>query len=704
MIPVSEDRRPPLTPQLALRVAILGSFALAMFAIIFFRLWFLQVLNTRAYVQQASVNQVRDISVAAPRGEIYDRNGDVLVDNTQALEVQITPPNLPVKLTAADVVSQPAADLVVYRRLAKVLGISNAPTRCPVAVHEGTQAVRMVLHIAQIPCAVAQQLEITPYANVTVKTNVSQDVQYYIAERQDLFAGVQVQQQYERRYPLHDLAAQLFGTIGPLSCDAYALHVRPNASNCELKDQRFKDVPQTDLVGQSGLEWYYNHYLQGTDGAEQVQVNALGQFSRYLSVKAPQGGYSLKTSLDINLQRAGQQALAQSIASNPPAPAGSFVAMNPDTGEIYAMGSLPTFDPNVFTKPISYSQYNQLFGAGADYPLLNRTTQSAGPTGSTFKGITLTAALQSGAWSLSETFVDTGQFCFSGQCRKNAGGAVDGTLDIVNAIRVSSDDFFYNLGVATNADPIAHPNGGALQDWARKFGIGQPTGVDTGYEVPGTLPTPAWRQERNKLESECDNATGPFAGKPKHPPGGCGIADGTNRPWSVGDNENLAVGQGDVQVTPLQLAVAYSAIANGGTVVRPHIADAIESARGTVVQRIAPPPVRHLSINPTYLSAIREGLHEAAQSPGGTSDDVFGNFPEQVYGKTGTAQYNGQQDYAWYVCFVPDSATNKPILVVVHVEQGGFGAVAAAPVAREILSQWFFGNRGQYVAGSSKTL
>jgi penicillin-binding protein 2 len=704
MIPVSEDRRPPLTPQLALRVAILGSFALAMFAIIFFRLWFLQVLDTRAYRQQASVNQVRDIEVPAPRGQILDSSGNVLVSNTQALDVQITPPNLPVKLTSANVLSQPEVDLRVYRRLAHVLGISAAPTRCPVTVIENGRPVKHVLHIAQIPCAVAQQLEITPYANVTVKTNVPTAVQYYIAERQDRFPGVQVQQQYERRYPLNDLAAQLFGTIGPLSCDAYALHARPNANNCELKDPRYKGVPQTDVVGQSGLEWYYNQYLQGRDGAEHVQVNALGQFSRYLSVRSPQAGYSLKTSLDINLQRAGQQALAQSIASNPPAPAGSFVAMNPETGEIYALGSLPTFDPNVFTKPISYSQYNQLFGANADYPLLNRATQSAGPTGSTFKGITSTAALESGAWSLGETFDDTGQFCFSGQCRHNAGGAVDGTLDIVNALRVSSDDFFYNLGVATNADPIAHPNGGALQYWARKYGIGQPTGVDTGYEVPGTLPTPAWRQQRNRLEAECDNATGPFAGKPKHPPGGCGIADGTNRPWSVGDNENLAVGQGDVQVTPLQLAVAYSAIANGGTIVRPHIADAIESAKGTVVQRIDPPPVRHLTINPAYLSAIREGLHEAAQTAGGTSDDVFGNFPEQVYGKTGTAQYNGQADYAWYVCFVPNWATNKPILVVVHVEQGGFGAVGAAPVARQILSQWFFGNRGQYIAGSSHTL
>ena len=288
--------------------------------------------------------------------------------------------------------------------------------------------------------------------------------------------------------------------------------------------------------------------------------------------------------------------------------------------------------------------------------------------------------------------------------RHNAGNAVDGTLDLVNAIRVSSDDFFYNLGRLTNADPTTHPNGGPLDHWARKFGIGRATGVDLPGESSGTLPTPRWRASRNKLEAQCDSATGPFKGKPKHPPGGCGIADGTNTPWSAGDNENLAVGQGNVQVTPLQLAVAYSALANGGTIVTPHLGLDLQSAAGTVLQKIDPKPARHIDINPLYRDAILEGLHDGAQTPGGTSDDVMGNFPEQVYGQAGTAQYTGQADYAWYVCFVPSSATSRSILVVVHVERGGFGDTAAAPVARQILSQWFFGKPGVYKAGTSRTL
>ncbi len=656
-----------------MRVAVVGSFALAMFAIIFFRLWFLQVLSGDQYLKAATVNRVRDIAVPAPRGEIVDRNGGILVDSKMALDVQISPPSLP---------QSPAAQRVMFRRLAGVLKISTRRVKCPV-VGLGT------LHLARIPCDVKQQIALLPYANVTVSTNVNRDVQFYIAERQNAFPGVEVQQVYLRNYPLHGLAAQLFGTVGPINA-------------VEVKQKAYRGISQNAIIGQSGLEASYDRYLRGTDGAERVQVDSLGQPTGDLSKTASVPGHNLALSLDVNIQRTGQSALQQSIDSNYPANGGAFVAMNPQDGSVYAMGSLPTFDPNVFTANLSQSQYNKLISAGNNYPLLNRAIDSAGPTGSTFKPITATAALQSGNWTTSSTYDDTGSFCTSpGVCRHNAGGASNGPLDLVNAIRVSSDTFFYNLGARTNiADPLAHPAGGPLQHWAHNYGIGQKTGIDVPGELAGTLPSPRWRANRDKLELECEQARGPFKGR--HKQVSCGIADG--RPWSIGDNINLAVGQGDVQVTPMQLAVAYSAIANGGTVVRPHVGLNIENQDGTVLQKIDPPPSRHISINPIYLETIRAGLRAAASQPGGTSADVFSNFPEQVYGKTGTAQYNGQQDYSWYACFVPATATSKPIVVVVTVEQGGFGAVAAAPVAREILSQWFFGKPGSFVAGSSKTL
>ncbi len=663
MIQLPEDRRPPLTPQLALRVAVVGTVALAMFAIIFFRLWFLQVLSGDQYLAQASVNRVRDIAVPAPRGQIVDRNGDILVDSKPAVAVQLSPPDLP---------KDPTQREAMYRRLSAILGLSLKPKRCLVA---GQGALRL----ATIDCDVAQQQALLPYAGVTLKTDVSPFIHYYLAERADAFPGVNVDQVWLRSYPLGDTAAQLFGTVGPI-----------NAS--EVHAARYRGVSQNAIVGQSGLEWYYDRYLRGQDGADRVQVNALGHFTGDLAEKPPVAGHTLKLSLDLGLQKAGEQALAEAIANNPPATAGAFVALNPTNGDVLAMGSNPTFNPSIFTKPVSQSVYAQLNNASSGYPLFNRAIQSSYPTGSTFKGITATAALQSGAWSLGQTYDDTGVYSNGpGDQRHNAGHAAYGVLDLTHAIQVSSDNFFYNLGRLMNS---SRPQGGALQQWARAYGMGHPTGIDLGGENGGILPSPSWRTQRDQLELQCER-------KRRIP--NCGIADG--RPWSVGDNENLAVGQGDLEATPLQLGVAYSAIENGGTVVRPHVGLEVESPDGTTLQRIDPAPARHVSINPLNLDAIRTGLHLAASQAGGTSADVFAGWPQNqypVYGKTGTAQHNNQADQSWYVCFVPDP--HRPIVVVVTVEQGGFGAAAAAPAARQILSQWFFGKRGQFVVGQSKTL
>jgi penicillin-binding protein 2 len=704
-----EDRRPTMTPQLALRVAVVGSFALGLFAIIFFRLWFLQVLSGDQYVKAASVNQVRKIDIAAPRGQILDASGTPLVDSVKTLAVQISPEDLPIPVTLDKLETlerPPKADAIVYNHLAHVLGMSTDRRPCQLHMNPPN-----VFRLSPIACKVGQQVTLQSYANVTVRSGavVTRVMEFYLAENQRKFPGVQVQKVYVTHYPYKTLAAQALGTVGPITQN-------------ELTAKTYRGAGRNDIVGQTGLEAEYDSFLRGKDGYQKVQVNALNQPTGDLGTQSPMPGHNLKLSLDAQLQRVGEQALAQSMSVNY-SPGGSFVAMNPETGAVYAMGSLPSFNPSVFTGNLSTAKYKQLTNPSDGYPLLNRATQSAGPTGSTFKPITSVAALSSGEWTTSSIFDDTGQFCVgtggAQQCRHNAGHAVDGSLDLVNALRVSSDDFFYNLGARLNEDPYKHPKGGPLDEWARNFGIGRSTGVDLPAEATGTLPSPLWRESRNKLEAECDNATGPFKWtdghatsshhhkgwhrSKKHASGGCGIADGTNRPWSIGDNESLAVGQGDVQVTPLQLAVAYSALANGGTVVRPHFAVDAQDQDGTVLQTITPPPSRHIPINPFYRSTILQGLNEAAQSSGGTSDDVMGTFPMKVYGKTGTAQYLNQPDYAWYSCFVIDN-TNKPIEVVVHVEKGGFGDVAAAPVARQILSQWFFGKPGKYVAGTSKSL
>jgi penicillin-binding protein 2 len=538
------------------------------------------------------------------RGEILDRDGRVLAENTaQMTFIQIVRSGLPQSRSAR-------ADEL--RRLSRALRVQLQPG-----------LARSVTTMTSL-----SGLDITPVAGS------------YVARHARRFPGIEVRHEHVRIDPQNALAAQVLGT-----------------------------------VGQRGLERHYDSQLRS--------------------------GHTLKTTLDVPLQRVGQQALQHAIDANYPASGGAFVALNPQNGQVYAMGSLPTYNPNVFTRPLPTTLLRQLNSPSSRSPLINRATQSAGPVGSTFTPITALAALQSGAWKPNGIFNDTGEFCSEGQCRHNAGTAAYGPLDVENAIKVSSNDFFYNLGVLTNSPG---PTGGALERWARALGIGRATGVDLPDEAAGTLPTPAWRAQLNRLEAECDNAIGPFAGHPKQPPGGCGIADGTNRPWSTGDNESLAVGQGDLQLTPLQLAVAYAAIANGGSIVTPHLGLDIQSSDGTVLQEVDPPPRRDLNIDPPYLDTIREGLRAATSQPGGTSADIFREFPEQIYGKTGTAQYNGQQDYAWYVGFVPASATSRPIVVVVTVEQGSFSARAAAPVARQILSQWFFGHPGPWIVGTSRTI
>ncbi len=704
-----EDRRPTMTPQLALRVAVVGSFALGLFAIIFFRLWFLQVLSGDQYVKAATVNRERRIDVPAPRGQILDAGGTALVDSVKTLAVQISPENLPKPVTLDKLETlehPPKADAVVYNRLAHVLRLPTKRRDCTLHM-----AKPNVFRLSPVACKIAEQVTLQSYADVTVRSGavVTRIMQFYLAENQRLFPGVQVQKVYVTHYPYKSLAAQVLGTVGPINA-------------AEVQAKSYPGAAKTDIVGQTGVEAQYDSFLRGKDGYQRVQVNALNQPTGDLGTHSPVGGHNLKVSLNSQLQKVGEQALAQSMSLNS-SPGGSFVAMNPDTGTVYAMGSLPTFDPSVFTGNLSQAKYARLTNPNDGYPLLNRATQSAGPTGSTFKPITSVAALSSGEWTTSDIFDDTGQFCVgtgaAQQCRHNAGHAVDGSLNLTDALRVSSDDFFYNLGARLNVDPSKAPQGGPLDQWARTFGIGKATGVDLPAEAAGTLPSPTWREGRNKLEAECDNATGPFRWtdghatsshhhkgwrrSKKHSAGGCGIADGTNRPWSIGDNESLAVGQGDVQVTPLQLAVAYSALANGNHIVRPHFGIDVQDQDGTVLQTINPPSARPVTINPFYRQAILQGLNEAAQSTGGTSDDVMGNFAMKVYGKTGTAQYLNQPDYAWYACFVIDN-TDKPIVVVVHVEKGGFGDVAAAPVARQILSQWFYGKPGKYTAGTNSTL
>jgi penicillin-binding protein 2 len=650
------DPRLPVSPQLALRVAVLGGVAMAMFAIIFFRLWYLQVLTGEQYVQQANANRARDLPIAAPRGQILGREGQSIVSSTVTNAVQIVPSALP-----------PAGKprLALYRRLGALLGMSGG--RIEALVVRGRSAV--------------------PYAPVTIKTDAGPGVLTVLAERQSEFPGVVQQPVSIRAYPYGEMAAQVLGYVGQVS-------------EPELKLRAFRGVQPGTVVGQEGLEYYYDRYLRGREGVQRVEVNAAGYpVPSNLAVTQPLAGYSLKVTLNLGLQKESEKALLEGIerarAGGKPAVAAAFTAIDPRNGQILAIGSYPSFDPNKFAKPLTKAEYAALEGSGtAPGRLTDRAVNGTYPTGSTFKPITAMGALEAGVITPSEglgagqcIYVSTEPFC-------NAGKADYGSVGLVEALKVSSDTYFFEVG------KLANSHQEVIQRMARELGIGQATGIDLPSEFQGIIPDPAWRAQENRLELQCEHRTHRSS---------CGYVAEV-RPWSVGDNMDLAVGQGDLLTDPLQMAVAYSTLANAyrnggeGTVVTPHLGMEIDDSRGRLVQALSFPPRRHVHLNNADLSLVMEGIHDAASQPGGTSADVWTGWDQAkhpVYGKTGTAEHVGHEDQSWYMCYVGDP--QRPIVIAVTVEQGGFGAETAAPVARLIASKWF-GAPERFVAGSSKTL
>jgi penicillin-binding protein 2 len=638
---LDNDRRPTLTPQLAFRVAILGGVALIAFAVIFFRLWYLQVLSGDKYVAEAQNNQLRKIKVQAPRGEIVDREGRVLVRNRVGLAVKITPDKFP---------EDESDRAELYRRLGRVLDMR--PRR--------------------IERRVEQQFKELPFSKATVKQDVDRSIVMYIEERKENFRGVEVEPVFLREYPHGEIGAHLFGYVGEVS-------------EAQLGDPHYNGVEPGDRVGKAGIEAEYDRFLRGQNGATQVQIDALGNLKKQLSDIEPKQGKQLRLSLDLDVQRVGQTALASGTGK------GAFAVLDVRNGEVLALGSQPSFDPNLFSRVVRESDYKRLTADENGAPLTNRAVSAGYPTGSTFKLITATAALEGGFITPDTVQVDNGSITVGGVTFKNAGDAVHGALALRQALTVSSDVFFYLLGQDMNNTG----DGQTLQRWARRLGIGRQTGIDLPEEGPGFLPTEAWRDRENAKFNRCVKRrkltdAEIYQGK-------CGFID---RPWSVGDNINLAVGQGDLQANPLQLAVAYAAIANGGRVLRPRLGQRIENSLGQAEQNLQASTARRLKIDPANAAAIMEGLHGAASEPGGTSTPVFEGFPIPIAGKTGTAEKGpGRADQSWYAALAP--YPHPKYAVVVTDEAGGFGADTAAPMARLILSELFNVNENQLVAGGA---
>jgi penicillin-binding protein 2 len=602
----SEDR-PRAGNGLALRIAVVGGVAVGLFAVLFFQLWDLQVIDGTKYLVEAKNNRTREFRVIAPRGEILDRDGNVLVDNRTSLALQINTQKLP---------AQPRAERAELTQLGELAHMS----------------------LRQVRKTIAEQEKVAVGAPITLRRDVGYKLVYYLQENQQRFPGVQVQRVFVRDYPDGSRAAHVVGSVGEISED-------------ELKERRYHGIDPGEEVGKGGAEYTYDRYLRGRSGLTKIQVNALGQPTPggHLVSQPPTPGDDLKLTIDPEVQAAGESALASRGLP------GGFVTMNVDNGEILGLGSFPTFDPSVLTPPMTQAQVDALYRDPVAAPLTDRATQGLYPTGSTFKLITAMAALEGGVITPSSTIYDGGSLTVGGQSFQNAGGASYGSLTLVPALQVSSDVFFYTLG-------LKMWDSGELQHWAHLLGIGRPAGFDLPEQTEGLLPSKHWRDQLYR-EGE------------------------TERPWSAGDNIQLATGQGDLQTNPLQMAIAYATVANGGTVVTPHVGLEVQDAAGRVLKEFDPAPRRHVHIDPEFRAAILEGLHEAAQAPGGTSYAVFGGFPVQVAGKTGTAQRPPHADQSWYIVLAP--YPNPRIVTAVTIEEGGFGVESAAPAALQILEAYF---------------
>lgn len=587
---------------LALRIAVVGGVAVALFAVLFFRLWNLQVIDGGKYLAEAQTNRTREYKVIAPRGDILYSDGTVLVDNRTSLALTLETSKLPEDEAQAN------AEL-------KELGaLVNMPLK-------------------KVKRKIKEEEDVAPGAPVQLRRDIGHDIVYYLEENQREFPGVKVEQVFVRAYPEGSRAAHLVGSVGEVSEE-------------ELKEQRYKGLEAGDEVGKEGVEYTYDHLLRGEPGTTRVQVDAFGQPTPggELVSQPPAPGDNLKLAIDPKIQEAGEDSLASYGLP------GAFVTMDVNNGELLGLGSYPTYDPDVLIEP-SQKEIDELYEDPEWAPVTNRAIQGAYPTGSTFKMITAVAALEGGVIKPSDTIVDGGVIEIAGQEFENAGGKAYGAVDLERALKVSSDVYFYELGREMNQTDL-------LQNWAARLGIAQKTGVDLPGEVEGLVPSEEWRDQL--------------------------FAEGeTERPWAVGDNVQLAIGQGDLQMDPIQLAVAYAALANGGKLVRPHVAKEVLDPLGRVLKEFEPAPRREIQIDPGVRESILRGLHASAQEPEGTSYPVFGGFPIPVAGKTGTAERGEREDQSWYVVLAP--YPNPRIVTVVTVEDGGFGAKTAAPAALRIL-------------------
>jgi penicillin-binding protein 2 len=624
-----------------LRLSMMAVVATALFASLFARLYDLQVVGSSHYALQAEANRVRTVQVEAPRGRILDRNGKVLVDNRVAVVVGID------RNVFGDL-SKPDQAALLQRITTELTAAGH-----PISPQQITERLG--------------DKRYSRYAPVPVATDVPEELKIYLEEHAEEFPSVVVERTAVRHYPYGTVAASTLGYVGQINDDELTF--------IKAAGDTAKPYTLNDHIGKAGVERTFEPYLRGTPGVRRIEVDAQGDPVRVISDREPRPGDDLVLSIDIDIQALAEQALQQGLADararpprngNPPnnATTGAAVVEDPNNGQLLALASYPTYDPTAFVDGIDAREWAYLNDPANGRPLNNWAIQGQWSPGSTYKLFMGYAALHSGLMGPDTVFQDGGGYqipgCTGLKCyRSNAGGAAHGSVTIRDALTVSSDAFFYYVGAQFWLQRERFGNEG-LQGLLAPWGVGEETGVALTGERPGRIPGPTWRRDFCKATN-------------------CG-----DPVWRTGDSVNMGVGQGDVLVTPLQLANGYATFANGGTRYVPQVALRAQGYQtGKVTHEFQPKAAARVEMTPAEHQALLDGL--AGVPVRGTAARAFSGFPLDAFpiaGKTGTAQVDDKADTALFSAFGPAYAPRYQVTAV--LEESGFGATSAAPVVRRI--------------------
>lgn len=652
------------------RLVVLHVLVLSLLTALVGRLWYLQILSGDRIEQAAAETRSRDVLLPALRGEIYDSTGRPLVENEGRLVVSVS---------RSELSRLPDDGEAVLHRLADVLPGESYDSL--------SKQLRLCSTGVEQPCWNG-----SPYQPVPVADSVSPKIALQIMERKADFPGVFARPSAVRSYPSPGGAdaAHVVGHLSPITQQQY-----------EARKEKQKRLTPASLVGGDGLEATYEKYLRGTPGVENVVVDSKGRVTGTTRTTPPVPGSHLVTSINAMVQQDVEQAIKDAMErarnNGEPAEAAAGVVLDVRTGRVIAMASAPTFDPSVWVGGISQQQYARLSSEEANQPMINRATQGQYPVGSTFKPISLSAAVKAG-FSLNGTYPCPGGYQVGNRVWHNYESRSYGMIDLHRSLVISCDTVYYRFAhllwqrqggedqksVGDTTEPIPH--------MAKEYGLAAKTGIDLPTESDGRIPDPGWKMEywKETKDHYCKYAKEGYPDVAKDDPSRAKYLEKLATEqckrgyvWRAGDAVNLSIGQGDMLATPLQLARAYAAIANGGTLYTPRIGKAIVRPDGTVVEKITPPKAGQVSVSNKVLRYIRKALADVPRS--GTAAGTFAGFPLDrfpIAGKTGTAQAYGEEDTAWFASFAP--ADDPRYAVVVTVSQGGLGSSAAAPAVRDI--------------------